>query len=131
MRGSNASKKIIACLALSAVLAACASIDATQYTPSVDNLQTLKAAGQIQTRVRAFDSADTGDYPYPVHLRAARLKSPVGDSFSAYLSNALEQEFAFSGAISPEANVEVSGALLKMTLTPLSHKAPERSQLDS
>jgi hypothetical protein len=106
-------KRTITCLALSAVLAACASIDATPYTPSVDNLQTLKAIGGIQTRVRTFDAADTGDNPYPVHLRAARMKSPVGDSFGAYLSNALEQEFSISGAISPEANVEVSGALLK------------------
>jgi hypothetical protein len=41
------------------------------------------------------------------------MRSPVGDSFGAYLSNALEQEFAVSGAISPEAKVEVTGALLK------------------
>jgi hypothetical protein len=107
------SNKTTVCLALSVVLGACASIDATPYTPSVDNVQTLKAIGQIQTRVRTFDSSDTDDNPYPVHLRGARMKSPVGDSFGAYLSNALEQEFAVSGAISPEANVEVSGALLK------------------
>jgi len=105
--------RTIACLALSAVLTACASINAAPYTPSVDNLQILKSAGEIKTRVRTFDSAGTDDNPYPVHLRAARMKSPVGDSFGAYLSNALEQEFAISGAISSEAKVEVSGALLK------------------
>jgi hypothetical protein len=105
--------RITACALLSLALAACASIDATQYTPSVDNLQALKGAGPIRTRVRTFDSSNTGDNPYPVHLRAVRMRSPVGDSFGAYLSNALEQEFAVSGAISPEAKVEVTGALLK------------------
>ena len=106
-------KRLIACAALSAALSACASINAASYTPSVDNVQTLKNAGTIQTRVRTFDSADTDDNPYPVHLRALRMHSPVGDSFGAYVSNALAEELALSDAVSPEARVEVSGALLK------------------
>ncbi|MBN3728219.1 hypothetical protein [Burkholderia sp. Ac-20379] len=41
------------------------------------------------------------------------MRSPVGNSFGAYLSNAMEQELLVSGAISPSAQVEVSGTLLK------------------
>ncbi|WP_414447468.1 hypothetical protein AB4851_12555 [Burkholderia sp. 22PA0099] len=98
---------------VSVALTACASTNAPNYTPSVDNLQTLHSAGSLETRIRTFDSRPGQDNPYPVPLRAARMRSPVGDSFGAYLSNAMEQEFLISGAISPEAKVEVSGTLLK------------------
>jgi hypothetical protein len=41
------------------------------------------------------------------------MHSPVGDSFGIYLSNAMEQEFAVAGDLSPNAKFEVSGVLLK------------------
>lgn len=105
--------RTVACVALSCVLTACASVDAAKYSPSVDNLQTLKSAGTVEARIKPFDAPETHDNPYPIHLRAARMHSPVGDSFGTYLSNALEQDFAVVGDLSPDAKIEVGGVLLK------------------
>jgi hypothetical protein len=105
--------KTLACAAMTLALGACASINASSYTPSVENIETLKSAGPLQTRVRTFSADTTTDNPYPVQVRAARMVSPVGGSFGAYVSNALATELAMSDAVSPDARVEISGALLK------------------
>ncbi|KNH09137.1 hypothetical protein BRCH_01408c [Candidatus Burkholderia brachyanthoides] len=41
------------------------------------------------------------------------MRSPVGGPFGAYVSNALATELALSDAVSPDAKVEITGALLK------------------
>lgn len=105
--------RTVVCVALSCALTACASVDAAKYAPSVDNLQTLKSSGTVEARIKPFEAPESHDNPYPVHLRAARMHSPVGDSFGTYLSNAMEQEFAVAGDLSPNAKFEVSGVLLK------------------
>ncbi|CAE6738569.1 hypothetical protein [Paraburkholderia haematera] len=93
-------------------LAAC-SIAAPPYSASVDNIQTLKNASPLATRLGTFtnDKAD-GDHS-SVSLRADRMISPVGDSFAQYLSSALQQELTIARALSPDAKVELSGVLLK------------------
>ncbi|MGF6572009.1 hypothetical protein ABH945_004130 [Paraburkholderia sp. GAS333] len=105
--------RTVVCLTLSCILAACTSVDAARYAPSVDNLQALKSLGPVEGRIEPFDAPETHDNPYPVFLRAARMHSPVGGSFGTYLSNAMEQEFAVAGDLSSHAKFEVSGVLLK------------------
>jgi hypothetical protein len=41
------------------------------------------------------------------------MRSPVGNSFAEYLSNAVTQELTLSGTLSPSASVELDGVLLE------------------
>ncbi|MBN3856225.1 MULTISPECIES: hypothetical protein [unclassified Paraburkholderia] len=99
------------CVPLS-MLAAC-SVVATPYSPSVENIQSLKTAAPVQARIGDFSSQDGSNNHYPVQLRADRMRSPVGNSFAAYLSNAVAQELTIAGALSPNASVELDGVLLE------------------
>jgi hypothetical protein len=94
------------------VLAAC-SVVATPYSPSVENIQTLKNAAPVHARIGDFRSQDGGHNEYPVRVRANVMRSPVGDSFAAYLANAVTQELTLAGSLSPAAQVELDGVLLE------------------
>ncbi len=95
-----------------ALLAAC-SVVATPYSPSVSNIQTLKAASPAATHVSSFSDKESDANRYPVAVRANRMKSPVGGSFAAYISNALTQDLTYAGAVSPSATVQLDGVLLE------------------
>jgi hypothetical protein len=95
-----------------AVLTAC-SVVATPYSPSVENIQTLKSAAPMHARLGDFHNQDGDNNRYPVPVRANVMRSPVGDSFAAYLSNAVTQELTLAGSLSPSASVELDGVLLE------------------
>jgi len=80
--------RTLAFLAPLTMLAAC-SVVATPYSPSVENIQMLKNASPVQARIGDFRSLDGGDNHYPLQVRANVMRSPVGSSFSDYLSNAV------------------------------------------
>jgi hypothetical protein len=104
--------KKLGLLAPLTVLAAC-SVVATPYSPSVENIQMLKNSAPIQARVGDFKSQESGQNQYPVRVRANMMRSPVGDSFAAYLSNAVTQELTIAGSLSPSATVELDGVLVE------------------
>ncbi|WP_454764284.1 hypothetical protein [Cupriavidus campinensis] len=111
--------RIKSCLALGALglaLSGC-SIVAPPYTPSIDNVQTLKNSGAAPTRVGKFTETGTA-VPYPIPLRANTLRSPYGDTWSAYLSEAVTRELTMAGKLSPDADVEISGTLLRNEIDP-------------
>jgi hypothetical protein len=102
----------LAFLAPLTMLAACAVV-ATPYSPSVENIQTLKNASPVHARIGDFRSRDGGDNHYPLQVRANVMRSPVGSSFADYLSNAVTQELTLAGTLSPSASVELGGVLLQ------------------
>jgi hypothetical protein len=104
--------KKLALLAPLTMLAAC-SVVATPYSPSVENIQALKNAAPVHARIGDFRSQDGRNNRYPLQARADVMRSPVGNSFAAYLSNAIAQELALAGALSPSASVELDGVLLE------------------
>jgi len=111
--------RIKSCLALGALglaLSGC-SVVAPTYVPSIDNVQTLKNSGAAPTRVGKFNETGTA-VPYPIPLRANTLRSPYGDTWSAYLSEAVTRELAMAGKLSPNADVEISGTLLRNQIDP-------------
>jgi hypothetical protein len=95
-----------------ALLTAC-SVVATPYSPSVDNIQTLKGVSPLRARIGDFTSQDGSNNHYPVPVRANVMRSPVGDSFAAYLSNAVTQELTIAGDLAPSASVVLDGVLLE------------------
>jgi len=94
------------------LLSAC-SVVAPQYSPDVDNIQSLKSATTAHAKIGAFEShADAGN-SYPVPLRANMMKSPVEDSFGAYLADAMTKELVMAGKLAPQSDVEIKATLLE------------------
>jgi len=94
------------------LLTAC-SVMAPPYSPAVDNIQSLKNAPAAHALVGKFESHPDAKNPYPVPLRANAMVSPVGDSFGAYLADAMTKELTMAGKLSPQGDVEVTATLLE------------------
>lgn len=109
-------KSSLALGALGFALSGC-SIVAPPYTPSLDNIQALKNSGAAPTRVGKFNETGTA-VPYPIQLRANTMRSPYGNTWSAYLSEAVTRELTMAGKLSPNADVEISGTLLRNEIDP-------------
>ena len=104
---------LLAAVAVSAVLAGCAG-PAPNYSPSIDNVESLKKAGANV----AVKSGEIGVTPgmsgaNALSLRAKSITSPVGNHYGDYLAAALRQELEMAKLGNPQSGVEISGTLLK------------------
>jgi hypothetical protein len=104
--------RLFICVLAGALASGC-SLMAPQYSASIDNVQKLKNAGDFASRVGKFDSAADKANANPISLRGSSLASPYGDSYAAYLAEAIRQELALAGKLKPDAEIEISGMLLK------------------
>jgi hypothetical protein len=95
-----------------ALLAAC-SLVAPPYSPDVDNIQSLKNVATAHAKLGTFESHADAKNPYPVPLRANVMKSPIGNSFGAYLADAMTKELLMAGKLSPQSDVEIKATLLQ------------------
>ncbi len=86
---------------------------APNYSPSIDNVEALKKAGDFQARVGAIASAAAPGNLNPISLRGNSMSSPYGTSYGAYIAEAIKQELTMAQKIAPSAEIELSGALLK------------------
>lgn len=95
-----------------AIVAGCAT-PAPPYRSSFDNTLALK---------RISGKAKVGEFIIPeeqreavntVLLRATSMTSPYNDSYAEYLREALKQELREAGRFDENADIEVSGVLLK------------------
>lgn len=89
------------------------SIMSPQYSASMENVQTLKDAGDYTAKVGGFESRKDPANANPISLRGSTLSSPYESSYGAYLAEAIKQELALAGKLLPGADVEISGVLLK------------------
>jgi hypothetical protein len=101
---------LLACGSLA--LTGCANLNTPKYSFSPENVQALKDAGNAKVRLGEFRAATPETETADIGMRGARLSSPYG-SFSSYLREALQQEFAEAGRIAPDAKTEISGELVK------------------
>lgn len=102
-------KIIIASIALIA-LTGCSTFATTRYSPSVDNIQTLKTFKGSQVKVGNFSSFSPG-----VSIITCRgfgpVKTPDGEPFSEYVRKALMDELKIADIYSTEAPIMLSGQL--------------------
>lgn len=95
-----------------AVLAGCAT-PAPLYQSSFDNTLVLKR-GSGKTKVGEFTAPeDQRATLNKISLRANSMTSPYNDSYAEYLREALKQELRDAGRYDENADLEVSGVLLK------------------
>lgn len=99
-------------LAAVAWLAGCTT-PAPLYQSSFDNTLVLKR-GSGKARVGEFTAAqDQAAVPQKISLRADSMVSPYNDSYADYLREAVRQELRDAGRFDENADLEVTGVLLK------------------
>jgi PBP1b-binding outer membrane lipoprotein LpoB len=107
-------KSLVGALFLAAFLSGC-SFTAPPYSPQVDNVAKLQDAGPVKvgeftTAPKPRNSSDT------ISLRGSKMHSPINDSYSAYLADALKQELSLAEKVSDTSTTEVTGTLQKNDL---------------
>ena len=86
---------------------------APHYSPALENVQRLKDAAMQPAKVGNFTSTPDKGNANPISIRGSSLNSPYEGSYAKYLAKALEQELSLAGRLSPDAQMEFSGALQK------------------
>lgn len=102
-----------ACVLLAGAIGSGCSTVAPQYSASIENVQVLKDSGGSGAKAGVFSQdALVRD---SISLRASSMTSPYG-TYGSYLAEAIKQELQMAGKLSSDANIEVSGVLLKNSI---------------
>jgi hypothetical protein len=102
-----------ALVVLAAALAAGCAMQAPRYQPSLDNVEAAKKLPAPVALGTFTVSTTGGDGVKSIGLRGSGMTSPVGDSYAAYLADALQQELQLAGRIDAKSKVIITGVLLK------------------
>ena len=86
------------------ILVGACSTPAPPYTPRMETVQVLADGGDSKVKVGRFDSSEKLDH---IGLRAESMHSGVGDSFGAYLADAIRQDFSLANRIDPGSEIEI------------------------
>jgi hypothetical protein len=90
--------------------------NAPNYNSDFGNVGKLRGAELVPLRIGEVNKvANTKPDVDSLTIRGGKYKSPYG-SFTAFLQEALRQEFADAKLIDPASSVEISGVLLKNVL---------------
>jgi hypothetical protein len=104
---------LVIAVSVSALLVGCAG-PAPNYSPSIDNVETLKKAGSVvSVKTGEIGVAPGMKGANSISLRANSIVSPVGAHYGDYLAAALRQELDMAKLNNPQSGVEISGTLLK------------------
>jgi len=102
-------------LLLCAGMVGCAT-NAPNYNSDFGNIGKLRDAGLAPVRIGEVTKVEKAKPDVDsLTIRGGKYKSPYG-SFTAFLQEALRQEFGDARLIDPASNVEISGLLLKNVL---------------
>lgn len=102
------------CLVVSACfISGCSTFSVPKYEPSIVNAGALLADRTVQVRVGAFSVVEQdADKPNQFTIDDSS-SSPRGESYVEFLRDAVRQEMRIAGILSENADVEISGVLLK------------------
>jgi hypothetical protein len=104
-------------LAACALSAGCATV-APKYNTDFDNVGKLRSASLAPTRIGSITKDPGAKHDVDaLTLRGGTLQSPYG-SYTAYLREALQQEFEDARLLDPSSQLEVSGVLLQNDIDP-------------
>lgn len=97
----------VAPLAAALLLSACVEQPVARYEPSYDNVRLLAPAARHPVALDNF-----GGGPSRLSIRTHPAISPVGDSFAAYVQDALGRELDKAMLLAPSSPVRVRGTVL-------------------
>ena len=104
---------LLAAVLVAASLSTGCALTAPNYSPSLENVQKIKDQNIQPTQVVPFTSEPGKGNANPISLRGSKMSSPYGGSYANYLTEALKHELTLANKISPNSQVQVSGALRK------------------
>lgn len=102
-------KKIITSSILVLSLAGC-SMQAPPYQASLENVQILKRAKVAPANVGTVTSDSKLN---KISLRGSKMYSPVGESYGAYIAQAIEAELKLANAWAPVSSTVITGELIE------------------
>lgn len=108
--------RLLLFLFVAMIFASGCSLMAPQYSASLENVQTLKDAGNFTAKVGTFTASPDKGNANPISIRGSSLSSPYQNSYANYLGEAIKQELTLAKKLGPDANVEISGMLTKNDL---------------
>ena len=108
--------QLLSIVLLLAVLGSGCTAMAPNYSASIENVQKLKDAGNFTAKLGAFTSKEDPANPKIISIRASSMVSPYKESYAEYLAEAIKSELTVAGKLSPNADIEISGVLLKNDL---------------
>ncbi len=86
---------------------------ARDYSPSVDNVMTLKKNNMATSNVSFITVAASGEGGTSLKLRANTMVSPIGNNFGDYIANSLRQELELAKLFDPKSGTIIYGELLR------------------
>ena len=101
--------KNIISLAICVFISAC-SINAPKYTPSNENINILQDVTTKKISVGKFN--ESSPKVNSLSMRGSSLVSPYNESYSVYLTKALEEELKLAGIWDQNSGINVSGTLV-------------------
>lgn len=109
---------VAAGIAVSVVTLSGCAVKAPPYSPSIQNVSTLKSHGAAAVAVGAFTVKSGLATGQTLSLRANTMTSAIGGDFAAYLGEAIRSELELAGRLGKGADIEVSGVLLRNDVDP-------------
>ncbi len=104
-----------ALLVVCAIAMGC-STNAPKYNSNMDNVGKLRAANLAPTNIGPISKDPTAKVNVDkLTIRAGTYSSPYG-SFTAFLQEALKQEFEDARLLDPNSKIEISGVLVRNVL---------------
>lgn len=102
--------KVIGGVFLAVLLSACSTM-APSYSPSVENVQSLRDSGASPVRSVKFDADPKTANNESISLRGAGMVSPVDGKYSAYVEDAMRAELRTARLLDDKSDIEISGVL--------------------
>lgn len=96
-----------------AVISSGCAIVAPTYSPSLENITTLKKSGEYSVKVADFTSINGPQNEKTISIRGSSMSSPKNESYASYLADALKTELDMAKKLSPSADTVISGELLR------------------
>lgn len=106
-------RKISLCtVLLSSIFMIGCSTPAPNYSPSISNVELIKAANANNLSVGKVQTMSGSQGADAIGLRGSQMISPVGKDYGDYLAYALRQELQLANAYDPQSGIEISGTLM-------------------
>lgn len=105
--------KFLLCSVLLLFVSACAQIELGPPVASSKNLSLLKSSPLSAMELGDFSATDGASWEKSISVRTNALKSPIDESYSAYLKASLAVELNAAGLLSEDSDFTVNAVLLE------------------
>ena len=93
---------VLAGAVCAAILLHGCAMQAPRYSPSLDNVETMKRSGMRTVALGSFTVQPGATGGTSIGLRGNPMSSSVGSDYAAYLADALRQELLLAGKLDPK-----------------------------